>query len=196
MKTGVFPKIKEKVIHILSTELPAYFKYHSVEHTLYVLQAAETIAANEGISEENKFLLQVAVLYHDIGFIHTSENHEEEGCKIATKHLQLFGFSDDQISKVCGMIMATKLPQTPGSLIEEIIADADLEYLGTDRFSIISEKLFEEINLINNQISVQEWNEIQVKFLSNHHYFTSYCRQYKEPKKVLNMQNLKNNLME
>ena len=181
-------------MHILSTELPSHLKYHSLDHTIYVLDAAEIIAVKERISESDKFLLRVAVLYHDIGFIHTYKDHEAEGCKIASVHLPAFGFSKEEIAKICGMIMATKIPQTPHNLLEEIIADADLEYLGTEKFASIAHKLFEEIRLVNNGITIEEWNRIQVQFLTNHHYFTSYCKQYKAPQKALNLEELKNSL--
>ena len=34
------------------------------------------------------------------------------------------------IEIICGIIMATKIPQRPKNYLEEIICDADLNYLG------------------------------------------------------------------
>ncbi|MBI3235860.1 MAG: HD domain-containing protein, partial [Bacteroidetes bacterium] len=77
--------IKKQVLHSLETKLSPDLKYHSLEHTKYVLNAVETIAQQLNISENELFLLRVAALYHDIGFINVYQNHEEEGCKIASE---------------------------------------------------------------------------------------------------------------
>ena len=63
------------------------------------------------------------------------------------------------------MIMATKIPQSPRNGLEEIICDADLDYLGRDDFYEIGATLFEELKAYNVLQNEREWNRIQVKFL-------------------------------
>jgi hypothetical protein len=69
--------------------------------------------------------------------------------------------------------MATKIPQNPKSHLEEIICDADLNYLGRDDFFSIEEKLYEEMLAFGYIKNTEEWNKVQVDFMRNHHYFTS-----------------------
>ena len=88
---------------------------------------------------------------------------------------------------VKGMIMATRVPQKPQTKLEEILADADLEYLGTQNFKPVSDLLFKEKKHLNSNLSLKEWNAIQRDFLESHVYHTDYCRKHKEPKKVENM---------
>ena len=81
----------------------------------------------------------------------------------------------EQIDQICGMIMATKIPQNPKNQLEKILADADLMYLGTDKFLEIGNTLFEEL-IANKKIKSEvQWNEIQVSFLNAHTYHTDYC---------------------
>jgi predicted metal-dependent HD superfamily phosphohydrolase len=176
---------------MLNTKLSPNLKYHSLEHTLYVLNAAETIAKESRLNEEELYMLKVAVLYHDIGFIHVYKNHEEEGCKIAKEQLVNFGFTQSEIEQICGMIMATKIPQSPKTKLEEVIADADLEYLGTPLFKQIGQTLFEELKIINPSLTVSEWNQMQISFLEKHHYFTPFCKEHREWKKKENIEVLK-----
>jgi hypothetical protein len=68
--------------------------------------------------------------------------------------------------------MATKIPQNPKNKLEYIIADADLEYLGTDDFERIGRTLFEEIKLYLGVESERQWNIIQMNFLKSHTYYT------------------------
>ena len=67
--------------------------------------------------------------------------------------------------------MATKIPQTPHNLLEQIICDADLDYLGSDDYWKISGHLFKEINE-TTALGETDWLNIQISFLEQHHYFT------------------------
>jgi hypothetical protein len=69
--------------------------------------------------------------------------------------------------------MATKIPQRPKSHLEEIICDADLNYLGRTDFFSIEEMLYEEMLAFGYIKNIEEWNQVQVDFMQKHHYFTS-----------------------
>jgi predicted metal-dependent HD superfamily phosphohydrolase len=111
-------------------------------------------------------------MYHDCGFMVSSKEHEAIGCDIARQSLPQFGYTPEQIERICGMIMATRIPQTPHNLVEQIIADADLDYLGRDDFWTIGNKLFEELQMYGIIQTEDEWNSLQIRFLDQHHYFT------------------------
>lgn len=180
MAKSVFDKIYPVVMDILTRELPVYLSYHSVNHTSYVLKMAIYLAQKEGLTQSEIELVSIAALFHDIGFIKSRENHEEKGCEIAQKMLASYQVSDKDISKICGMIMATKIPQKPNNILEEVLADADLEYLSTQNFESVGELLFEELRHFNTKLSRQEWKEIQIEFLENHTYHTDFYKKNKE----------------
>jgi hypothetical protein len=92
------------------------------------------------------------------------------------------------------MIMATRIPQTPHNLLEEIIADADLDYLGRDDFWTIGNKLFTELQMYSIIQTEDEWNRLQIKFLEQHHYFTRTAIETRKQKKDEYMAILKNGL--
>jgi hypothetical protein len=79
--------------------------------------------------------------------------------------------------------MATKIPQTPHTILEQIIADADLEYLGTEQAPVQAQQLFEELRMLNPYLHEELWNATQVFFLEHHAFFTQYCKAYREPMK-------------
>ena len=158
--------------------------YHSIDHTIDVGNQAVRIALSENINdEEDLFLLKVACHYHDIGFLITYAGHELEGCKLAKLELPGYGFNEKQIDIICGLIMATKIPQTPLTPMEEVICDADLDYLGRDDFKTISNLLFQEISKRGFVKSEMEWNLIQIKFFNQHRYFTNTSKLLREPEK-------------
>ncbi len=186
-----FEKIKDSVIQLLETNLPKNLFYHNTAHTLRVLEHSIVIANYEKIPKHDLFLLKVAALFHDTGFISTYLEHETISCEIAENELNNCNFSYQDILIVKGLIMATKLPQSPKTKLEMILADADLEYLGTDLFSEIGVSLYRELKERNDRLTLDEWNTIQIKFLSNHSYFTTYCKLYREEVKAKNLKILR-----
>lgn len=187
----MFEQIYNKVISDLENNLPSWLHYHSTAHTIYVLEQAIFLAKQENVSDRDLFLLKIAALYHDAGFMTNRKNHEKTGCRIAAEELPEFSLTSAEIQKICGMIMATRLPQKPTTHLEKILADADLEYLGTNRFKEISHQLYRETLHSQPDLSKQQWKEIEIKFLSNHHYHTDFCRKYREPKKQENLEQLR-----
>ncbi|WP_338733751.1 HD domain-containing protein [Mangrovimonas cancribranchiae] len=186
-----FSTIKLHVLRKLLNTLPNYLTYHSVAHTKYVLEKVIYIASKEGVTGHDLFLLKIAALYHDIGFIQTHIEHEKIGCEIVRKELPKFEISKEDIEAICGMIMATKIPQQPKTHLEEILADADLEYLGTKHFFSVSELLYQELKYYNTDLSREEWNKIQINFIENHQYHTNFCRRYKSFRKEKHLKALK-----
>jgi predicted metal-dependent HD superfamily phosphohydrolase len=182
-----FEQAKKLILDRLNEELPRHLSYHSVDHVKDVYTAAENIGKLEHISAYDMQLLLTAALFHDSGFMHGPNNHEEESCRIASEYLPGFNYSDDEIEKINGMIMATKLPQTPRTPLEEIICDADLDYLGRDDFFPISDNLYAEFTytgIVNNE---NDWNKIQVSFFEKHQYFTKSALRLREEKKEENL---------
>ena len=177
-----FEKIKKEIINKLSLQLPPDLYYHGVHHTMDVLKQAERIAGEEKVTNETDLqLLRIASLYHDSGFMFTYDEHEEASCNLAKKELPAYAVSDDEIDWICGMIMATRIPQIPLNHLERIICDADLDYLGRDDFFDISQTLYQELK--NKEIinKLDEWNKVQVSFFKQHLYFTKSKKKLRTP---------------
>jgi uncharacterized protein len=163
--------------------LPARRSYHSYEHTVDVHRTAITIAAAEGVSGEDLDLLKTAALFHDAGFLVQDGEHEQASCVIVREALPGFGYTAGQIDRICVMIMATKIPQDPVDELSRILCDADLDYLGRPDFFRIGSTLFEEFKHYGVLTTEREWNELQVRFLEKHRYFTRRSKLVREPVK-------------
>jgi len=177
----------------LEEELSAELFYHGKHHTEDVLKVTTDLCVHENISAYETKLVKTACLFHDAGFIINRLEHERHGCDLAKIYLPRFGYSNDEISRICGMIMATKIPQSPKNYLEEIICDADLDYLGRDDFYKIGDSLFEELKTQGLILDKNSWNEIQIKFLENHSFFTSTNIKRRTAKKQAHLLQLKTN---
>lgn len=182
--TADFENAETYILNRLKQELAPTLFYHGYHHTVDVMNAAMKIAGAEKVSEEEKKLLRVAVAFHDAGFIYVYKNHEEKGCEMVKEKLPSFGFSAKQIEIICCMIMATKIPQNPKTQLENIICDADLDYLGREDVCQIANTLFAESKIYANSTGEKKWNEIQVNFLKSHYYHTQYSLQWRQSKKL------------
>lgn len=186
-----FKRAGKFIMDKLAKELPEHLSYHSVEHTKDVYDAAEKLGKEEKVSSYDIKLLLTAAWYHDAGFLRGAKDHEEESCSIAKRTLPDYGYNPEEIDRICGMIMATKIPQMPKNHLEEILADADLDYLGRDDFFLIGDKLFSELSVFGFINSEEEWNRLQVRFLESHHYFTKTALISRKDKKQENLEQIK-----
>jgi uncharacterized protein len=185
------PKILEH-IRVKLKDLSPELKYHCFEHTLDVYEQSKIIAEAEGVTDpEQLYLLQIAALYHDSGFLYIYQGHEEVGCELADIELPSFGINDQQLSIIKEIIMATKIPQTPKNKLEEIICDADLDYLGRDDYDIINQKLHHEFLKEGYVKNDKEWKELQIKFFDSHHYFTNWSKKNRAPVKAEHLEKIK-----
>lgn len=178
-----FERAEVFILSKLQKELSPNLFYHNLDHTRDVLQAAVRIAGFEHISEDQIKLLRIAVLYHDAGFIYVYKNHEEKGCEMVREYLPAFGISKQQADTICGLILATRYPQRPSSQLQQIIADADLDYLGREDVHTIARKLYDELKAYHKINGKQEWNAHQINMLKSHSYHTSFSREHREPNK-------------
>ena len=187
----MFTEAKNFILEKLSTGLSKNLTYHSINHIKDVVSAASMLCKKENIAPGDEILVLTAAYYHDSGFLSTYQNHEAIGCEIARKHLPDFNYTDREIALICNMIMATKIPQSPKTHLEQIICDSDLDYLGRNDFFEIGSLLFTELKFYGFIKTETEWNELQIKFLESHHYFTQSSNSLRNSLKLEHINKIK-----
>lgn len=186
-----FEQARRYALERLERDLPATCLYHSVAHTRDdVVPAVERLAALSHVTGEDLLLLCTAAYFHDLGFIERIDGHEAVGVQIAAAVLPTYGYTPAQIERISGMIMATRLPQSPTNLLEQFLADADLDVFGRPDFFERNRLLREELTLLQGSISDQEWYRGQITFLQNHEYWTEAAHQLRDPGKQRNLARL------
>lgn len=168
--------------------------YHSLNHTKDVVKSVERIALSENVTDEGLFLLKSAANFHDAGFLEQYEKNESIGARMAEKQLPQFGYTPKHIETIKELIYVTEIPHKPKNKLEEIICDADLDYLGRDDFHEIADKLRLELKEKGIIDSDREWDKIQVKFLKAHKYFTKTAIKTRQKKKEQNLKEIKQRL--
>jgi exopolyphosphatase/pppGpp-phosphohydrolase len=161
-----------------------------VKHTVDVVTEVELIGWAEGLDDEGILILKTAALFHDAGHTINYDEHEFHGTELARKILPEYGYSGEQIDKICIIIMATKLPPQPQDIFQEIICDADLDYLGRSDMIPVSNNLYKELHEQNKIGSFNDWNRLQLKFISSHSYFTKTAQSLREVNKQMQIERI------
>lgn len=184
-----FGAAEKHIKALLEAEMPK-LPYHNIEHIYDVLNSAMVIAASEHIDDDQVKLLRLAALFHDAGFIHSAKDHEAKSAEMARNVLPSFGLTPDHIEVISKMILATRLPQSPTILLEKILCDADLDYLGRTDFYNIGNKLFAELQAQGAVETEREWNLVQKTFLESHKYHTDFSKANRESFKQERLQEI------
>ncbi len=180
-------KTEHHVLSILEKNLSDKLYYHSIEHTKDVINAIERIALLEDVTDEGLFLLKTAAIFHDAGFIEQYEHNESIGARMATEILPKYGYTEQHIKTIVELIHVTEIPHRPINKLQEIICDADLDYLGRDDFNEIADRLRRELRVMNKINSDRQWDKLQVIFLNQHKYFTKTSNATRQKKKEKNL---------
>ena len=184
--------LKHFIFDKLSAELSPQLTYHGIHHTKNVYSNCKKYIVRMNISDYDAYLLLTAALMHDTGFLFAYDDHENHSMKYASSTLPDWNYRPEEIERISGMIRATKIPQLPTNVLEQIIGDSDLDYLGTDSFYEISETLYQELKAYNKISTKEEWDSLQVKLLQNHQFHTPFAQKYREPVKQKHLKDIVN----
>lgn len=176
-----FKQMRVQIINKLKSLLPEHLYYHDVPHSINVEKAVIRYAKLEGIDKEDILLLRTAALIHDAGFMARYNDNEDFAIEFAHSFLPQFGYSEEQIKQISNMINATKHEVEPQNIFEEIIIDADYDYLGRPDYPNIVKKLRLELKDNGEEFSDIEWLNYQLNFLENKHkYYTETAQNIRE----------------
>jgi predicted metal-dependent HD superfamily phosphohydrolase len=185
--------VKQYVLSYFELHRDLELTYHDVDHTREVVIQATRLANHYQLNDEDFFIVIAAGWFHDTGYFTDKANHEVKSVELADSFLKDLKISDNIIEKIRGCILATKMPQKPNGLLEEILCDADLFHLGTDKFEGNNKQLRKEIETVKHiEIDKQQWRQKNIELLESHHYFTDYAKLLLTDQQEKNLLKLKN----
>jgi predicted metal-dependent HD superfamily phosphohydrolase len=193
--TAIITELRTHIEQVFN-ETPQSLPYHNATHTIAVLDASNELANHYQITEEERFIVNTAALFHDLGITQGgTANHEIRSAEMAETWLKERGITHETIERIKGCIMATKLPQKPENLLEEIIGDADLWHLGTENFTINQKLLRQEFSEAGGkEVEKDAWRLRNIALLSSHKFHTEYAKGLLQGKKEEHLNRLKNKI--
>ena len=178
-KNGLLDHTEAYIQQFYQEHFPPEFVFHDFPHTQNVVESALQIGQACQLSEKEMEMLQLAAWFHDTGYFKNPIGHEELSSQLAEAYLRQRNYPPEDISVVKGCIIATRVPQNPQNLLEEILCDADLSHLGNERYWDRCGRLRQEILMTKDILmSEQEWVDFELDFMINHRYHTEVARSF------------------
>ncbi len=194
-KKPLIHKARAHVEALLNAAKPEWVSYHNFQHAKAVARASKTIGTACRLSAEDLEDVILAAWFHDAGYVKAIEGHEEKSVEIATSFLKESGYPQKRIAKVAGCIRATKIPQNPKTLMEQVLCDADISHLASKDFLEVSELVRLEIeHRMGRNLAEAEWVTMNTIFVAGHQYHTDYARSKYAPQHTANLAALKERL--
>ncbi|MBX2991538.1 MAG: HD domain-containing protein [Bacteroidetes bacterium] len=188
MNNEILAQAEAYVSTLCQQKLPAWAVYHNLLHTQQIVRAAEELAEGCKLSKSDTETVLLSAWFHDAGYVDAIEGHEGKSVEIATKFLDEKNYPAEKIEIVANCIRATKIPQSPKTLLEEIVCDADMSHLGKKRFFERSDLLRMEMELRTGTMFTDlEWIQRNVDFASAGRFFTQYARREWEGRRQKNL---------
>ncbi|HEY0244246.1 MAG TPA: Pycsar system effector family protein [Mucilaginibacter sp.] len=186
-------EIKQYVLNYFEVHHDPELIYHDVKHTKDVVTTATRLANHYQLNDEDFFIVIAAAWFHDTGYYTDKKDHETKSAELAVNYLNGLKIDATVIEKVRGCIMATRMPQKPTGLLQEILCDADLYHLGTDDFEDKSKLIRKEVETVKHiDIDKQQWRKKTLELMESHHYFTDYAQLLLNDQYQKNLRKLKN----
>ena len=169
--------LKQQVLDLLQQKFPEDRHYYrGASHTINALNVVEEYIDYMRVGTYEAQILRLGVLMRDLGELTLVENGED-GIELVKKIMADAGYSFVQTKVVADLVKSTRQPHRPTNLLERIICDVDMEFLGREDHEEASEMFFQEL-LKNSMVSSrEEWDQWQQEMLDNHKYHTPYGRE-------------------
>ncbi|MCX6138510.1 MAG: HD domain-containing protein [Ignavibacteriales bacterium] len=189
--SNILKKTSVYVQDMLRDKLPLDLRYHCPSHSEDVAQNCRMLAIAMGVPEEEIELVELAGWFHDTGYVDTTAGHEERGIQLMESFLSQSGYPAERRALIAGCIRATKMPQSPTSLLEKIVCDADLLNFGTPAFFKQNDLIRLELeSLAGKKFSDEEWLLRSESLLKKHHFHTEHAEHIYGPEREHNLETI------
>lgn len=187
---------EDHVRHIFEQKIPSdIYTYHNWVHTTQVRDEVLVLARQAGVTNGDLEMLNLAALFHDVGFSEAYSGHEERSIKIAKDFLSSHHYPQERIDTIVRYIEVTKMEVKPDNNLESLMKDADTSSLGKSHFQIYTNSLRKELNTLKNAVlTKKEWAKTNLRFLDEHEFYSEAGRERYSEKKAENRRLLVNEL--
>lgn len=177
---------------LFKEQMSAKLLYHDEAHTQSVREVALLLAKHYKVTPLELEVLELATLFHDLGYIKVYTGHETVSQDIAATFLHKHHYPTSLIKQIQALIGATRIQQQPTNLLEEIIKDADLNNVGQRKYLRTITNLRTELDtFLNQQFKDIAWYKANIKFLDSHSFFTEKAQELFSKKKKSNRKKVK-----
>lgn len=167
-----------------TTEFSAAFCFHNYSRTVNIVRNCDAIGVAMKLKNEEQKYLHIAAWFLETGYAKNYEQPQKESVLNVTTYLTQKGIDSEIIKTIEEVILATRIPQQPLTLMAQIICDASMYHLAEKDIMNNVENLRQEIKTIQQkEYSIKDWLAKMITDINEHFYFTSEAKDLFEKKK-------------
>ena len=186
--SDIITAAEDYVRQIFEQKIPSdIYTYHNWVHTTQVRDEVLLLARQAGVTNGELELLNLAALFHDVGFSEEYTGHEDHSMRIVREFLQNRNYPEAKIDAITRLVEVTKIDVKPQSKLEALMKDADTSSLGKSHFQIYTNSLRKELNAVKNAVlSKKDWAKNNLRFLDEHEFYSDAGKERYADKKAEN----------
>jgi predicted metal-dependent HD superfamily phosphohydrolase len=191
VNTPLLEATRNFVYQFFQDRIDNNYIFHDLDHTKNVVQSAIEVAGGYNLPDRDLEIVQLAAWFHDLGYDQGPADHEARSAAYAQSFLEEHNYPKENLELVLSCIRATKVPQQPKTLLEQILCDADLSHLGKETYWDRCGRIRQELLVTQNNImSEQEWVEFELNFMLQHNYHTHIAGELYDVQKLKHIRQL------
>jgi len=172
--------LEDRVFETILPGLPDNLHFHSLEYARKVYNQSFLLCRAEEVEQEDRLLVRTAALMLYTGLTQSYANFENRSSVITRDILPHYHYSETQIDKICNLIMATKLPFQPNNILEKILIDTKMEFIGRPDYPAQIKLLYQEMLESGAKLNGQQFKKQQLELLYTFDFFTIAARRLRE----------------
>ena len=184
-------EVEAYVTNFITEQVHENFAYHNIQHTLDVVAAAQELGEVHHLHSKEMELLLLSAWFHDMGYDKGPIDHEKRSAHYAKEFLEKHNFEEKDISTIQDCILATKMPQSPNNLLEQILCDSDMSHLGKKTYWERCGRIRQELTLTkNHMMSEPDWIDFELDFITQQQYHTEKAKDLFDARKKKHIRQL------
>lgn len=167
-----------------ATEFTADFSFHNYNRAVTIVRNCVMLGEQVNLKKEDVKILHVAAWFLETGHCKDYYNYQTASVALADNYLKDKEVDDEIIKTIEEIILSTRIPQQPVTLIAQVLCDASMYHLAEKSFLQNIENLrMEHKAVCKKEFSGKEWLVENINTISDHFYFTAAARELFEKKK-------------
>jgi class 3 adenylate cyclase len=172
--------LEDYVFNTYLNEYPVTLHFHNKSFLKRVYDHSELLCRAENISEEDILLARTAALLMYTGLKTTYENYEIRSAEYAREVLPEYGYNEGQVTRIYNLILATREPYDPRNVLEQVLIDSKMEYLGRPDYIRMVKLLYLEYKTSGRELPIKEICQMQSVLQDSFSYFTFAAQRLRE----------------
>ena len=159
---------------------------------MLVFEKSKEWCAHERLNEVQSINVQLAALFHDLGYRTNPDDHESESCDMFRSFASSMRLRPECIDAVCQLIHYTNKHYKDHTIqLAAIMHDIDRVSMGLSSFYESGLLLKKEWAHFKGLVAEElEWIEFQIDYLQRTEFKTVYGQKAYDPQRLINLENL------